>query len=179
MLKVHLGSVGEVRVDVAMEGDKSKGYAIAEFATEHAAAVCIRQFNDTEFHGRVLNIREDREADVNQQHSSSGNVVGHTHSERIVSLYTAGSSKRNGNAGCRLFVNNLSWDVAWQDLKDHFKRCGDVIRADVAREEGSNRSRGHGFIEYADSDAADAAIRTLNNSILNGREIFVRKDRDE
>jgi RNA recognition motif-containing protein len=25
-----------------------------------------------------------------------------------------------------VFVGNLSWGVAWQDLKDHMKQCGEV-----------------------------------------------------
>jgi RNA recognition motif-containing protein len=41
----------------------------------------------------------------------------------------------------RLYVGNLSWNVAWQDLKDYFKSCGHVVRADVMT--GSDgRSRG-------------------------------------
>jgi RNA recognition motif-containing protein len=45
--------------------------------------------------------------------------------------------------GCRIYVGNLSWDVKWQDLKDFFKPCGTVVRADVMEEPGG-RSKGCG-----------------------------------
>lgn len=34
----------------------------------------------------------------------------------------------------RVFVGNLSWDVTWQNLKDHMKSAGRVTRADVMNE---------------------------------------------
>ena len=33
--------------------------------------------------------------------------------------------------GKRVYVGNLSWDVKWQDLKDHMRKAGEVIHADV------------------------------------------------
>ena len=31
----------------------------------------------------------------------------------------------------RVYVNNLSWSVRWQDLKDHMREAGHVTRAEV------------------------------------------------
>lgn len=31
----------------------------------------------------------------------------------------------------RVYVGNLGWGVAWQDLKDHMRQAGEVIRAEV------------------------------------------------
>lgn len=31
----------------------------------------------------------------------------------------------------RVYVGNLGWGVAWQDLKDHMRKAGDVVRAEV------------------------------------------------
>jgi RNA recognition motif-containing protein len=31
----------------------------------------------------------------------------------------------------RVYVGNLGWGVAWQDLKDHMRKAGEVIRAEV------------------------------------------------
>ena len=36
----------------------------------------------------------------------------------------------------RVFVGNLSWDVEWQDLKDHMRQGGNVVHADVMKENG-------------------------------------------
>lgn len=35
----------------------------------------------------------------------------------------------------RVYVGNLSWDVEWQDLKDHMKRAGNVLYADGKKRE--------------------------------------------
>lgn len=46
----------------------------------------------------------------------------------------------DGNAGfCvsgrRCFVSNLNWKTSWQDLKDKFRECGEVVYANVVRDE--------------------------------------------
>jgi len=77
----------------------------------------------------------------------------------------------------RLYVGNLSWNVAWQDLKDYFKQCGHVVRADVMT--GSDgRSKGCGLVEFETPEQAMTAIATLNDTELKGRPIFVREDRE-
>jgi RNA recognition motif-containing protein len=78
----------------------------------------------------------------------------------------------------KVYVGQLAWSVAWQDLKDHFRSIGEVVRADVSMEPGSQRSNGYGFVEFASEDDADRAIRELNNTILRGRQIYVREYRD-
>lgn len=77
-----------------------------------------------------------------------------------------------------VYVGNLSWDVKWQDLKDHMKEAGNVIRADVLVGE-DGRSKGCGIVEYGTVEEANQAILVLHNTNLNGRSIFVREDRDK
>lgn len=31
--------------------------------------------------------------------------------------------------GRRCYVGNLAWAVSWQDLKDCFRECGEVVRS--------------------------------------------------
>ena len=77
-----------------------------------------------------------------------------------------------------VYVGNLSWDVMWQDLKDHMKEAGNVVRADVLIGD-DGRSKGCGIVEYATVEEANQAILQLHNSNLKGRLIFVREDRDK
>ena len=37
--------------------------------------------------------------------------------------------------GKRVFVGNLAWKTSWQDLKDKFRECGNVVYANVMRDE--------------------------------------------
>ena len=59
-------------------------------------------------------------------------------------------------------------------MKDHMRRAGDVLRADVF-EDDRGRSRGYGVVEYSSGRDAAKAIKELNNTILDGRSIFVRE----
>lgn len=86
-----------------------------------------------------------------------------------------GGPRGSGNQNARVYVGNLAWDVAWQDLKDHMRGLGgEVIRADVMTDQGG-RSRGCGIVEYAEPAQATQAIEQLNNSELKNRMIFVRE----
>lgn len=73
-----------------------------------------------------------------------------------------------------MFVNNLSYDSTWKTLKDHFRKAGEVVRADVF-EDDRGRSRGIGIVEFKYSGDAARAIKDLNNSTLDGRVIYVRE----
>jgi RNA recognition motif-containing protein len=37
--------------------------------------------------------------------------------------------------GKRCYVSNLAWKTSWQDLKDKFRDCGNVVYANVTRGE--------------------------------------------
>mmetsp|Transcript_21403 Transcript_21403/g.29977 ORF Transcript_21403/g.29977 Transcript_21403/m.29977 type:complete len:211 (+) Transcript_21403:82-714(+) len=77
----------------------------------------------------------------------------------------------------RVFVGNLAWEVRWQDLKDHMSEAGEVERADVLyRPDG--KSKGGGLVRFKTVEAAEKAIKELNNTELMGRQIFVREDRE-
>ena len=41
--------------------------------------------------------------------------------------------------GKRVFVGNLAWKTSWQDLKDKFRECGNVVYANVMRDEEGER----------------------------------------
>lgn len=61
----------------------------------------------------------------------------------------------------QLFVGNLPFRVRWQDLKDLFRKCGTVLRADVALTL-ENRSKGFGTVLFANRDDAARAIETYS-----------------
>ncbi|KAL6047024.1 putative Single-strand telomeric DNA-binding protein GBP2 [Balamuthia mandrillaris] len=81
---------------------------------------------------------------------------------------------------CRVYCGNLDWSTSWQDLKDHMRKAGNVVRADVFLDE-HGRSKGCGVVEYSTPEEAQHAINTLNDSqVAEGqRLIFVREDRED
>lgn len=78
----------------------------------------------------------------------------------------------------RLYVHNLAWRVSWQDLKDHFREAGEVVRAEIFTEGPGGRSKGCGIVEMASVDDAANAVEKLMDSELQGRRILVREDRE-
>ncbi|KAI8601417.1 putative RNA-binding protein 3-like protein [Dissophora ornata] len=73
----------------------------------------------------------------------------------------------------KLFVGGLSWGTTDESLSDGFKKFGNVIEATVVKDRETGRSRGFGFVTYADEASAEDAIQNLNNTPFEGREIKV------
>ena len=80
------------------------------------------------------------------------------------------------NDGTKVFVGNLPWDIEWKDLKDVMSQGGEVVRADVMKND-DGRSKGWGIAQFATRKDAAAAIRMLANAELDGRPLEVRLDR--
>lgn len=78
-------------------------------------------------------------------------------------------SRTNGN---KVFVENLDYSTTWQSLKDHMKQVGKVRRADVFTGD-DNESTGMGMCEFVYAEDVGAAVRKLNNSMLDGRPIHL------
>ncbi|KAA0147385.1 hypothetical protein FNF31_03907 [Cafeteria roenbergensis] len=166
-LKDHMSSVGTVtRSDVLTRSDgKSSGGAIVEFADPASARRAIDELTDTSLDGRDIFVREDREGPAGVR--------------KLGAPAAAPAPRPGGITGRnpRLFVGNLSWDVSWQDLKDHFKSVGPVAHADVLKLP-SGRSKGCGIVEFSSADDAARAVATMHDSMLKGRPLLVREDRE-
>ncbi|KAF9347337.1 hypothetical protein BGX26_001169 [Mortierella sp. AD094] len=73
----------------------------------------------------------------------------------------------------KLFVGGLSWGTTDDSLRDGFSQHGNVIDAIVVKDRETGRSRGFGFVTFADPASADAAIDALNEQDFEGRKIKV------
>ena len=72
----------------------------------------------------------------------------------------------------KLFVGGLSWDTNDEGLKNAFAQFGDVAEAKVILDRDTGRSRGFGFVTMNDSDAMQNAMKELDGSVLDGRNIL-------
>jgi cold-inducible RNA-binding protein len=78
----------------------------------------------------------------------------------------------------KLFVGSLSWDTNDAKLNQVFSEFGEVTEAKVITDRDSGRSRGFGFVTFADDEAADRAMAALNETELDGRTIKVNVAQD-
>ena len=72
-----------------------------------------------------------------------------------------------------IYVSNLSFNVTDEDLKDFFADYGEVTSAKVIMDRYTGKSRGFGFVEMPDDEAAKKAISELDNGVVEGRTIRV------
>jgi len=79
--------------------------------------------------------------------------------------------------GKKLYVGNLSYDVNNSTLESLFAAYGAVRSAEVIQDRDTGRSKGFGFVEMADDNAAQEAIRGLNETQQNGRPLTVNEAR--
>ena len=76
-----------------------------------------------------------------------------------------------------IYVGNLSPQVSDDDLRAAFQTYGEITSASVIKDKFSGDSKGFGFVEMAKKEEAEAAIRGLNGTNLQGKSIVVNEAR--
>lgn len=76
-----------------------------------------------------------------------------------------------------IYVSNLDFNVSDEALKQLFTHYGDVSSAKIISDKFTGKSRGFGFVEMADSAAAQKAIDELNGNEVDGRAMKVMEAR--
>ena len=74
-----------------------------------------------------------------------------------------------------IFVAKLDFGVTSEQLKSTFEQYGKVLKASVATDRETGKSRGFGFVEMEDQTEARNAISALDNYQFNGRPISVKE----
>ena len=74
-----------------------------------------------------------------------------------------------------IYVGNLSWSMTDDDLMNLFTEHGTVTSAKILKDKMNGRSKGFGFVEIEDDEAAKAAIAALNEIEVQGRKLIVNE----
>ncbi|MBL7702704.1 MAG: RNA-binding protein [Ferruginibacter sp.] len=74
-----------------------------------------------------------------------------------------------------IYVGNLSWSMTDDDLMNLFTEHGAVTSAKILKDKMNGRSKGFGFVEMEDDEAAKAAIAALNETEVQGRKLIVNE----
>ncbi|KAG0322838.1 hypothetical protein BGZ97_003395 [Linnemannia gamsii] len=137
-------------------------------------------FDQHHWQDRVIQVQEDRSAMDNGRHHDRGNghgpALGYTHPVPHFRNPYPMNHNHNVVASRQVFVGNLPFQCQWQDLKDLFRKAGNIIRADVAHGY-DGRSRGFGSVLFATPEDAKSAISMFDNYEYNGRALRVHYDR--
>lgn len=74
-----------------------------------------------------------------------------------------------------IYVGNLSWTMTDEDLTNLFTQYGHVSSGKILKDKMSGRSKGFGFVEMEDDEAARTAIANLNETEVMGRKLIVNE----
>jgi len=79
----------------------------------------------------------------------------------------------------KLFVGGLSWGTTDEGLHGAFSKFGEIAEAKVITDRETGRSRGFGFVTFANDESAVSAIGEMNGAELDGRTIKVNEAEDK
>jgi polyadenylate-binding protein len=71
-----------------------------------------------------------------------------------------------------IYIKNLDAAIGHKELYDHFSEYGSILSCKVVLNE-TGQSKGYGFVHYESEKAAQAAIEKVNNTKINGKEVYV------
>ena len=75
----------------------------------------------------------------------------------------------------KVYVGNLVYDVSDKDLAEMFAPYGEVTEAIVIKDKYSGRSKGFGFVTFANDESATKAISEMNEKDFKGRALKVNE----
>jgi RNA recognition motif-containing protein len=77
----------------------------------------------------------------------------------------------------RLFVGNLPYDASEEEIRTHFSAVGTLSYVSIPLDRETGKKRGFAFVEFADAQQAQEAIRQFNNQPFKGRPLAVNEAR--
>ncbi len=79
----------------------------------------------------------------------------------------------------KLFVGGLSWDTTDDGLREAFAVHGEITEAKVITDRDTGRSRGFGFVTFAQDEDAKTAIAKTDGTSLDGKTIKVNEAQEK
>jgi RNA recognition motif-containing protein len=79
----------------------------------------------------------------------------------------------------KLFVGGLSWDTTDDGLRQAFASHGEITEAKVITDRDTGRSRGFGFVTFAQDEDAKKAISQMDGTSLDGKTIKVNEAQEK
>jgi len=77
----------------------------------------------------------------------------------------------------RLYVGGLPYSATSSQLEEIFSKFGKVVSCDLITDRYSGQSKGFGFVEMENDKEAEEAIKNLNGTKMEEREITVNEAR--
>ncbi|XP_062887688.1 RNA-binding protein Musashi homolog 2b isoform X4 [Mobula hypostoma] len=92
---------------------------------------------------------------------------------------TSGSPSDSQHDPGKMFIGGLSWQTSPDSLRDYFSKFGEIRECMVMRDPTTKRSRGFGFVTFADSASVDKVLaqphHELDSKTIDPKVAFPRR----
>lgn len=78
----------------------------------------------------------------------------------------------------KVYVGNLPYTTTEDELRSFFSQYGGIEEVKLIVDFGTGRSKGFGFVTFANAEACEKAVQGANNQEMNGRKLKVNVARD-
>ena len=85
----------------------------------------------------------------------------------------------NNSGEDNLFVKGIHFDASEEDLKEIFSKYGEVTSCKILKDKETKKSKGVGFVNFADKQSALCALNDADNLVCKGRNLQVRFANDK
>ncbi|XP_059457930.1 polyadenylate-binding protein 4-like [Corylus avellana] len=139
----QMGQVISVRVCRDLSTRRSLGYGYVNYSNPQEAARALDALNFTPLNGKPI---------------------------RIMYSYRDPSIRKSGTGN--IFIKNLDKAIDNKALHETFSSFGNILSCKIATDQ-SGQSKGYGFVQFDNEEAAKNAIEKLNGMLLNDKQVFV------
>ncbi|CEP62399.1 Hrp1p LALA0_S05e04786g [Lachancea lanzarotensis] len=83
---------------------------------------------------------------------------------------------------CKMFIGGLNWETTEDNLKDYFTKYGVVTDLKIMRDNATGRSRGFGFLTFAEASSVDEVVKTqhiLDGKVIDPKRAIPREEQDK
>ncbi|KAK1157574.1 RNA-binding protein Musashi-like protein 2 isoform X3 [Huso huso] len=95
------------------------------------------------------------------------------------SQVTSGSPNDSQHDPGKMFIGGLSWQTSPDSLRDYFNKFGEIRECMVMRDPTTKRSRGFGFVTFADAAGVDKVLaqphHELDSKTIDPKVAFPRR----
>ncbi|CEP21442.1 unnamed protein product [Cyberlindnera jadinii] len=82
----------------------------------------------------------------------------------------------------KMFIGGLDWDTTEDSLKEYFSQFGEVVDHTIMREPSTGRSRGFGFLTFANKESVNKVLRqehVLDGKVIDPKRSIPREEQNK
>ena len=170
------GQVSSAMIVKDKYSSQPRGFGFVEMPDQAEAQAAINNLNGKELLGQRMNVNEA------YPRTGRGRSGGQSLDGKTIKVNEAQEKSVRGaseSMAKKLFVGGLSWDTTDDGLRQAFASYGEVTEAMVITDHDTGRSRGFGFVTFAQDEDAKTAISKMDGTSLDGKTIKVNEAQEK